>query len=70
MHVLLPANLKNAAMNLRLKNSIKARKSRDKIKELFTNMDAYKDLYHNAISKIEERENKAKKAKKAKKSKK
>ncbi|MBA2853300.1 hypothetical protein HNP89_001257 [Methanococcus maripaludis] len=70
MEFILPSNMRSGAMHFKMKHTVQAKKNKTKIRELFSKADVYKNLYHDAISKIEERENKAKKGRKTKKSKK
>ncbi|MBA2869253.1 hypothetical protein [Methanococcus maripaludis] len=70
MEFILPSNMRSGAMHFKMKHTVQAKKNKTKIRELFSKADVYKDLYHDAISKIEERENKAKKGRKTNKSKK
>uniref|UniRef100_A9A8B4 Uncharacterized protein n=1 Tax=Methanococcus maripaludis (strain C6 / ATCC BAA-1332) TaxID=444158 RepID=A9A8B4_METM6 len=70
MEFILPSNMRSGAMHFKMKHTVQAKKNKNKIRELFSKADVYRDLYHVAISKIEERENKAKKGRKSKKAKK
>ncbi|MBA2859019.1 hypothetical protein HNP93_001720 [Methanococcus maripaludis] len=70
MEFILPSNIRSGAMHFKLKHTVQAKKNKTKIRELFSKADVYKEFYHDAISKIEERENKAKKGRKTKKAKK
>ncbi|AVB76312.1 hypothetical protein [Methanococcus maripaludis] len=70
MEFILPSNIRSGAMHFKMKHTVQAKKNKTKIRELFSKADVYKEFYHDAISKIEERENKAKKGRRTKKAKK
>jgi 23S rRNA maturation mini-RNase III len=70
MEFILPSNMRSGAMHFKMKHTVQAKKNKNKIKELFSKAGEYKEFYHDAISKIEERENNAKKGRRTKKAKK